>query len=151
MRDMALNLEKKSEIAAAERAYRQILTMRPDDALTLYRLGRLLAARAEHAEAARLLARSTAIDPGGDNAWLKLAHSLHALGDDAAALAACRQVVRLKPTNEEAKRLIVHLALAGRRGPAVVFGAEDSPAPTWNQLSAAAWSLPRPAVALARP
>lgn len=151
MRDMALNLEKKSEIAAAERAYRQILTMRPDDALTLYRLGRLLAARAEHAEAARLLTRSTAIDPDGDNAWLKLAHSLHALGDDAAALAACRQVVRLKPTNEEAKRLIVHLALAGRRGPAVVFGAEDSPAPTWNQLSAAAWSLPRPAVALARP
>ncbi|HEY1072554.1 GNAT family N-acetyltransferase, partial [Brevundimonas sp.] len=49
MREMALELEKTNEISAAERAYRQILTMRPDDALTLYRLGRLLARRGDHA------------------------------------------------------------------------------------------------------
>ncbi|MGH7019888.1 MAG: GNAT family N-acetyltransferase, partial [Brevundimonas sp.] len=41
MRDMALDLEKKNAVAAAEGACRKILTMQPDDALTLCRLGRL--------------------------------------------------------------------------------------------------------------
>ena len=151
MRDMAFDLERKRQPAAAERAYRQILGLRPDDALTLYRLGRLLAGRAEHAEAARLLSRSVAVEPGGDNAWLKLALSLHALGDDAAALDACRQAVRLRPNNEEAKRLILQLALSGRREPAVAFKGADSPAPTWVPPGPTRWSPPRPAVALARP
>ena len=49
----------------------------------------------------------------------------------AAALDACRQAVRLRPNNEEAKRLILQLALSGRREPAVAFKGADSPAPTW--------------------
>ena len=117
MRDMVLDLEKRNEIAAAERAHRQILTMQPDDALTLYRLGRLLATKGDHAEAAALFSRSVAVAPQGGNAWLKLALSLHTLGDDAAALKACREVVRLQPENEAAKRLILQLALSTQRPP----------------------------------
>jgi len=115
MRETAFNLERKGEIPAAERAYRQTLTMQPDDALTLYRLGRLRAATGDHEEAARLFARSAALEPRGANAWLKLARSLHALGDVAGAGEACREVVRLRPTDEDAKALILQLALSARR------------------------------------
>lgn len=158
MRDMALELEKKNEIAAAERAYRQILAMRPDDALALYGLGRLLAKRGDHAEAARLLSRSVAVEPGGGDAWLKLALSLHALGDDAAALKACREVVRLQPKSEEARRLILQLVVSAQRAPAatklwpdqdagVAFSGEGGLAPDWMRLGLAGWSAPQPGVA----
>lgn len=158
MSGMAFELEKKNEIAAADRAYRQILAMRPDDALTLYRLGRLLAKRGDHAEAAQLFSRSVAVEPLGDNAWWKLALSLHALGDDAAALKACREVVRLQPENEEAKRLILRLALSTQPAPAmtklwpdqnarVAFGGEGGLAPDWMRLKPTGWVAPRPGLA----
>lgn len=150
MRLKGLELEKANEIAVAAHAYRQILTMCPDDALTLYRLGRLLAAQGDHVEAVRLLSRSTAVDPEGDNAWLKLALSRHALGDDEAALTACREVVRLKPGNEEAKRLILTLALSPRTAsatgalPGRKIGAAlargTGPVPDWMRLGAVGWS-----------
>ena len=117
MRDMAVDLERKADIPAAERAYRQILTLQPDDPLTLYRLGRLRASRGDHAEAALHLSRSVALDPLGANAWLKLAHARHAIGDDAGALDAGREVVQLRPDSEDAKALILQLALAARRAP----------------------------------
>ncbi len=155
MRDMALELESKDDLVPAERAHRQILAMRPDDAPTLYRLGRLLAARGEHAEAEGLLARSIAIDPGVVDAWLRLALSRHALADDAAALKACREVVRLQPTNEEASRLILKLALSGQRTAVttrlwpgqdlgLAFGGKGGPAPDWMRLGSAGWSVPQP-------
>ena len=162
MRDEALDLEKKNEIVAAERACRQILTMQPDDALTLYRLGRLLAARGEHAEAAPLFSRSVAVAPGGDNAWLQLALSLHALGDEAAALKACREVVRLQPTNEEARRLILQLGVLAQRTPAparlwpgtdagVPFAGERDRAPDWMRPGPTEWAPPGDAGAVFRP
>jgi CelD/BcsL family acetyltransferase involved in cellulose biosynthesis len=158
MHAMVLKLEKKNEIAAAERAYRQILAMRPDDALTLYRLGRLLATRGDHAEAVPLLSRSTAVEPWGGNAWLKLALSLHALGDDAAALKACREVVRLQPKNEAAKRLILELVLSAQRAPAttklwpeqvagLAFSGKGGLTPDWMRLGPAGWGGPKPGVA----
>lgn len=157
MRDMVLDLEKKNEIAAAERAYGQILTMWPDDALTLYRLGRFLATKGDHAEAVRLFSRSVGVEPSGGNAWLKLALSLHALGDDAAALKACREVVRLQPKNEEANRLILQLALSAPRAPAttklwpdqdasVAFGGEGGMASVGMRLGSPGWRAPQPDV-----
>lgn len=156
MQDMALDLEKKNEIADAESAYRQILTMQPDDALTLYRLGRLLATLGDHAEAARQFSRSVVVEPWGENAWMKLALSLRALGDDAGALKACREVLRLQPGDEEAKRLILKLAVPARPTPAtirlwpdkvasVAFGGEGGPAP--ERMRPPAWGLPQPGVA----
>lgn len=145
MRAMVSGLEKKNEIAAAEGAYRQILAMQPDDALMLYRLGRLLAARGEHAEAAPLFARSVAVEPQGGNAWFKLALSLQALGDAAAALEACREVVRLQPGNAEARRLILKLAVPTRTPCAIKRSADqDGAAPDWLRLGPAGWGAAQP-------
>ncbi|MGH7019326.1 MAG: tetratricopeptide repeat protein, partial [Brevundimonas sp.] len=72
-------------------------------------------ARGEHAEAIELLRRSLAVAPDDGDAWLTLALSLHALGDEAGTLDACREAVRVQPTNDEARRLILQLALAGQR------------------------------------
>jgi tetratricopeptide (TPR) repeat protein len=159
MRDKVLELEKKNEIAAAVRAYRQILEMQPDDALTLYRLGRLQAKRNDHTEAVALFSRSVEVEPGGSNAWLKLALSLHALGDDAGALKACREVVRLQPKSEEANRLILQLTLSAQRAPtnsrlwpdqgaSVLLGGQGGRTPDWMRLGPAGWSV-RPGVAVA--
>ena len=152
MRDLALEQEDKDDMAAAERAHRQILAMQPDDAPTLYRLGRLLTARGEHAEAEGLLARSLSIDPGAVDAWLKLALSRYALADDAAALKACREVVRLQPANEEANRLILKLALshpglsAAPPRPGlhldVAPGSKNGHAPDWRPPGPTGWSAP---------
>ena len=141
MRDMALDLEKKKEISAAEAAYRQVLAMQPDDALVLYRLGRLLASRGDHAEAAALFSRSVALEPQGDNAWLKLALSRQALGDDAEALEACREAVRHQPKNEEARRLILKLALSTSR--TLPAGGWKVPSPTtWRRPQSPGFELP---------
>lgn len=158
MRDRVLELQRTNQIAAAESACRQILTMRPDDALTLYRLGRLRATLGDHAEATRLFSRSVAIEPGGENAWLKLAQSLHALGDDAEALKACREAVRLQPGNEEARRLILQLALPAPRTPPPIrlwpdqaagpaSGVPGGQAPGWMRPGPAEWGVLKPGAA----
>lgn len=158
MRNMARDLERKHEAGAAERACRQILAMRPDDAPTLCRLGRLLAMKGDHAEAAQFFSRSAAIEPRDGDAWLKLALSLHALGDDAAALTACREAIRLQPRSEEARRLILHLALSSPKtwGAATLrprqgaFGGAGGLATAPMPLGPAGWVMPPP-VAGARP
>lgn len=154
MQDMALDLEKTNE-NAAESAYRQILMMQPEDALTLYRLGRLLATMGDHVEAARLFSRSVVIEPWGENAWLKLALSLRALGDVAGALKACREVLRLQPKNEDARHLMLKLALPSQPMPSVIRMRPDKipcqgqvvPAADRVWLPPSAWSLPRSGVA----
>lgn len=145
MRDKAFEFDKKDEIAVAERAYRQILAMQPDDALTLYRLGRLLATQGDHTEAARLFSRSVAVEPAGENAWLKLAHSLHALGDEVAARNACREVLRLQPKNEEAERLILQLALSAPRALTIAkpLSAQGEQIPVWMRPAPPVWGVPQ--------
>lgn len=152
MRDMAFELESNNETANAERAYRQILAMQPDDALTLYRLGRLLAMMGDHKEASQLFSRSLVIEPWGENAWLKLALSHHALGDDSAAQKACREALRLQPRNEEAKRLILKLARTTQRPPATIRLLPDqvgraarTPDRMW--VGPAGWGAARPGLA----
>ncbi|MFK0299205.1 GNAT family N-acetyltransferase [Brevundimonas sp. NPDC090276] len=154
MRDKALELENKNEIIAAEHAHRQILTMQPNDALTLYRLGRLMAANGDHAEAARLLSLSVAAEPGGGNAWLKLALSLQALTDNVAALRACREAIRLQPTNEDAKRLVLQLTLSVQQPSTKIklwsdpntqsaLDDQDGLTPDWMRLGPAGWEFRR--------
>ncbi|HEX5379448.1 MAG TPA: GNAT family N-acetyltransferase [Phenylobacterium sp.] len=149
MFEMTLELERKGEIADAGRAYGQILEMAPDDALALYRFGRLKAKTGAYDEARQYLSRSVQIEPRGDNAWLWLARSLHALGDHAAALDAYRRVVRLQPANEEARKLILRLGpLCERANPKTgpIRAAEASPLPPPGFLrakAAADWRLRR--------
>jgi len=114
MLDMALEFENQNESADAELAYRQILELAPDNALALYRFGRLKAENGAHAEAKKLLTRSVEVEPDGDNAWFCLAQSLQALGDNEAALEAYREVAKLKPSNKEAKELLLQLTVAAQ-------------------------------------
>jgi tetratricopeptide (TPR) repeat protein len=111
MLEMASEFEDQNETADAELGYRQILELAPDNALALYRFGRLKAANGAHAEAKRLLTRSVEVEPEGDNAWFFLGQSLQALGETKAALAAYRQVVKLQPSNKAAKELILQLTV----------------------------------------
>jgi CelD/BcsL family acetyltransferase involved in cellulose biosynthesis len=110
MLEMAAEFEDKDQSADAEVAYRQILELAPDNALALYRFGRLMAKIGDHTGAKKLLARSVEVEPEGDNAWFCLGQSLQALGEEAAALAAYREVVRLQPGNKEARELLVQLS-----------------------------------------
>jgi CelD/BcsL family acetyltransferase involved in cellulose biosynthesis len=114
MLDMALEFEHQDEAADAELAYRQILELAPDNALALYRFGRLKAGNGAHAEAKELLTRSVEVEPDGDNTWFCLAQSLQALGEDEAALAAYRQVAILQPLNKQAKERILELTVTAR-------------------------------------
>ena len=112
MLDMALEFEHQDELADAELAYRQILELAPDNALALYRFGRLKAGNGAHAEAKKLLTRSVEVEPDGDNTWFCLGQSLQELGENEAALAAYRQVAKLQPLNKQAKELILQLTVA---------------------------------------
>lgn len=112
MLETVLEFQQQGEIADAERGYRQILELAPDHALALFRFGRLMAETGAHVEARRLLSRSLEIEPEGDNTWFWLARSLQSLGEDQAALDACRQAIRIYPQNNEAKELAVQLSIA---------------------------------------
>ena len=114
MLEMALEFEKQNESADADLAYRQVLELAPDNALALYRFGRLKAENGAHAEAKKLLTRSVEVEPDGDNAWFCLAQSLQALGENEAALEAYREVAKLQPSNVQAKELILQLTVPAR-------------------------------------
>jgi len=114
MLEMALEFENQNESADADLAYRQVLELAPDNALALYRFGRLKAENGAHAEAKKLLTHSVEVEPDGDNAWFCLAQSLQALGENQAALEAYREVAKLQPSNEQAKELILQLTVPAR-------------------------------------
>jgi Acetyltransferase (GNAT) domain/Tetratricopeptide repeat len=131
MLEMTLEYERQGEIADAERGYRQILELAPDNALALYRFGRLRAENGAHAEAKELLTRSVELEPEGDNAWFCLGQSLQALGDNTAAVTAYRAAVRLQPQNKQAKELLLELTAAAKPAqpdPAIALPQAVSPA-----------------------
>ena len=117
MLQATLEFEREGREAEAERCYRQIVEAAPDDGLALYRFGRFLAKRGDHADARIWLTRSVEAAPLGENAWLWLARSLQALGEVGAARDACSELLKLQPDNEAAKTLI--LDLNARRNPAI--------------------------------
>jgi Acetyltransferase (GNAT) domain/Tetratricopeptide repeat len=141
MLDMALEFEKKEQIADAELGYRQILEIDPDHALGLYRFGRLMSENGNHGEAKKLLSRSVEVEPEGDNAWFWLGRSLQSLGESEAALAAYREVVKLQPQNKEAKTLILQLSET------VKPAAEPVAANVWPVKSPAGAPAPRQSAA----
>ena len=111
MLSMTLDFENAGAMDDAELGYRQILEVAPDNALALYRFGRFLAQTGAYGEAKRLLSRSVEIEPDGDMAWLWLARSHQSLGQNDAALEACRKAISLQPENEEARTLLLRLGV----------------------------------------
>src|SRR4029077_2857082 len=110
MVEMTVQFEDSGETEKAERGYRQILELEPNHALALYRFGRFMAKKGAHAEAKELFSRSVKVEPKVANAWCLLAQSLRSLGEDEAALAACQEVIKLEPSSQHAKKLMVELS-----------------------------------------
>ena len=129
MLETTLEFQRQGETAAAERGYRQIIELAPDNALALFRCGRLMAETGAHAEAKKLFSRSLEVEPEGDNTWVWLARSLQSLGEDQAALDACRQAVKLYPQNDEAKALLVQLSIAAESATPTISRAIVAPRP----------------------
>ena len=104
-----------------------------------------MARQGDHTAAARLFSRLVAVEPAGEHAWLKLAHSLHALGDEVAARNACREVLRLQPKNEEAERLILQLALSAPRALTIAkpLSAQGEQIPVWMRPAPPVWGVPQ--------
>ncbi|MBV1690784.1 GNAT family N-acetyltransferase [Novosphingobium sp. G106] len=109
--DLANGFDDKGEYAEAEMAFRQILDTAPDHALTLYRLGRLLARKGDFEGAVPWLTRSVEAEPRGNNAWKWLGRAHQALGELKPALAAWSKVAELQPDDEEAGRIVSELQL----------------------------------------
>jgi CelD/BcsL family acetyltransferase involved in cellulose biosynthesis len=139
MVEMTLEFQQQGETADAEHGYRQILALAPDHALALFRFGRLMAENGAHAEAKKLLTHSVEVEPEGDNTWFWLARSLQSLGEDQAALEACRKAVKLCPQNHEAKELVLELSIA-----ATPAGRSATPAVSPAKV---AWPTPAPRAA----
>jgi len=93
----ATELHKVGKLPQAERGYRQILEVDPQNADAIHRLGQLLTATGNHAAARKQFKTLTTIRPEVFKAWLCLAQSCEALGQHLEAARAYRQVVKLQP------------------------------------------------------
>lgn len=93
----ATELHQARKLEQAERGYRQILEVDPENADTMHRLGQLLTTTGKHAAAQRLFRSLTAVRPEAFKAWLCLAQSCEALAQHLEAARAYCQAIRLQP------------------------------------------------------
>ncbi|AWK85853.1 tetratricopeptide repeat protein [Azospirillum thermophilum] len=95
----AIALYREGDAAAAERLARDLLADVPDQPVALHLAGLITLRRGEAAEAAGLLARAVAADPGNGAGHAALADALQALGRMEAAERALRHAAAAQPDN----------------------------------------------------
>jgi protein O-GlcNAc transferase len=100
--ELALQLHQKGQLEAAEKAYRDLLASRPEDASILHLLAMLLFDRGHHASAIDLVNRAIAIDPYAAHFHSNLAGMLGKLGRPKEAVEHLREAIRLDPNFPEA-------------------------------------------------
>ena len=93
----ATELHQAKKLPQAERGYRQILEVDPENADAIHRLGQLLTLAGNHAAARQQFKALTAIRPDAFKAWLCFAQSCEALAQHLDAANAYRQVIKLQP------------------------------------------------------
>lgn len=93
----ATELHQARKLPQAERGYRQILEVEPDNVDAMHRLGQLLTTSGNHAAARRLFKTLTGMRPEAYKAWLCLAQSCEALAQHLDAARAYREVIKLQP------------------------------------------------------
>ena len=98
----ALELHRRGDLPAAERAYRAILQRTPRDVAALQLLGSIKAQQGQFNEAHRLLARAVEAEPNSVPGLSSLAGVLLALGREEEALAINDRVLRVKPDDPDA-------------------------------------------------
>ena len=107
----AVQLHRAGRMAEAEQFYRQILATAPHHADSLHMLGVLALQTGRHAEALFYLDQAIARQPTVAIYHVNRANALRALGDLAAAVAACKEALRLKRNCAEASQTLGHVLL----------------------------------------
>ncbi|MFB1031791.1 MAG: tetratricopeptide repeat protein, partial [Thauera sp.] len=98
----ALRLHRAGYLDPAEKIYRAILGLCPDEAEVLHLLGMLRHARGDSAEASALIRRALALVPDAPGAWNNLGNVLLESGSVDDAIAAYRRCLELVPDFAEA-------------------------------------------------
>ena len=107
----AVYLHRAGRLGEAEQFYRQILTTAPNHSDSLHMLGVLALQTARHAEALYYLEQAIARQPTVAIYHVNRANALRASGDLAAAVAACKEALRLKRNCAEASQTLGHILL----------------------------------------
>jgi hypothetical protein len=113
------------DLATAERAYRRLTEVTPDDATGHFRLGQLLLGRGADVDALAELHRAQQLAPARARAFLTEALYLRAKGRAAEALDKARAAVAAEPADADARALLASLTGAAPPAPAA-----PRPAPT---------------------
>lgn len=87
----------KGELQSAESQIRALLARDPEDAFAIFMLGDLAARLNIHTEAERLLRRALSLAPSFEDAWLRLAGTLHSDGRTREAIAAFDEAIARNP------------------------------------------------------
>jgi len=99
---------EKGNPAAAEKAFRQALTIDPRAVEIRFQLGRAIALQGRHAEAADVFRELLEREPGYGPAWLELGRSLIDI-DTSAAVAALESAIAYMPSSDEARTALSQL------------------------------------------
>jgi Tfp pilus assembly protein PilF len=91
----------------ALRAYQEVLRLEPDHELALRAAGRVLARLRRPDQAREALQRAIAVDPWRSEYHLAMAEVCAQAGDWPAALASCREALRINPELLEARSLLI--------------------------------------------
>lgn len=105
--EQAIALHRAGQLDDAERGYRDILLRSPDDHDALHLLGVLRHQKNDPAEAAALIARAIALNPGAPAFHYDLGIAEAARGRSDQAIAAFRRELELYPDYAPARRVLV--------------------------------------------
>jgi tetratricopeptide (TPR) repeat protein len=108
----SLEHDKEGRTEKAERGFRQVLEVEPDNAEALYALGKILAKRGAHTEAIPLFRTLLAVSPATHRAWFWLGRSLRAGGTLAEAAEAYCEGIEREPAMPGAYVELAHILLA---------------------------------------
>lgn len=98
---LATALHRAGKLMEAERGYRLILGVAPDEPESLHRLGQLLMSRQRPADAVQVFRRLCKVRPAASKAWLCLAQACEASGRPGEAADAYSELVTLSPGVQE--------------------------------------------------
>ena len=104
-------LHRMGRLAEAERVYREILSVMPNHAESLHRLGVIALQTGHHADALTLLDRAIAAAPREAGAHANRAAALLGLGRASDAVAAAQAALRHKRNSAEAHHVLGHALL----------------------------------------
>ena len=135
----ATQLHQARKLAQAERGYRQILKVEPDNADAIHRLGQLLAAKGDFTAAKRVFRTLTTVRPDAAKAWQCLGQVCERLGQHEEALRQHLECMRLQPGQADGfvavARCMVKLGRMEEINTALLAAIEPASAPSVRNVA----------------